>query len=264
MMFLKLPRNNAGLQRYEKSLNPQEFRIYFLNLLHYINTLIMKAAKFWTVPGLFFLIAATLNLVGRFVGNAVLASAVKPLLMPLLAITAICAAGDINKKEIRILVLALILGCIGDVFLIYDGFLFFVFGMVAFLAGHVCYMCLFGGKSWKGFTAKTWIPAIIVMAAIVAVLIMLIGVKGALLVPMCVYGFALMLLMFSGLCGVIKERTAPWWIILAGTVLFTFSDALIAIGTFGGDFAGREFVVMLTYIAAQTLLAIGAVRLARN
>ena len=224
----------------------------------------MKAAKYWIVPGLFFLVAAALNLVGRFTDNAVLASAVKPLLMPFLAITAICAAGGVEKKEIRLLVLALILGCIGDVFLIYDGFLLFICGMVAFLAGHICYMCLFGGKSWKGFTAKTWIPAVIAMAALVAVLIMVIGVKGALLVPMCVYGFALMLLMFSGLCGVVRERTAPWWIILAGTVLFTFSDALIAIGTFGGDFSGREFLVMLTYIAAQTLLAIGTVRLARN
>jgi len=223
----------------------------------------MKAAKYWIIPGLFFLVAVALNLAGRFTGNAVLASAVKPLLMPFLAITALCAAGGPEKKEIRLLVPALLLGCVGDVFLIYDGFLFFVAGMVAFLAGHVCYMCLFGGKSWKGFTAKTWIPAIIAMAALVAVLIIVIGVNGAMLVPMCVYGFALMMLIFSGLAGVVRLRTAAWWIILAGTVLFTFSDALIAIGTFGGDFAGREFVVMLTYIAAQSLLAIGTIKLVK-
>lgn len=224
----------------------------------------MKAAKYWIVPGLFFLVATILNLVGRYVGNPTLASAVKPVLMPLLAITAVAAAGGVTGKEVRLLVIALLLGCAGDIFLIYDGFLFFVAGMVAFLSGHICYMCLFGGKSWKGFTAKAWIPAIVAMAALVAVLILVIGVKGALLVPMCVYGFALMMLIFSGLAGAVRFRTAAWLIIFAGTVLFTFSDSLIAIGTFGGDFYGREFLVMLTYIAAQALLAVGAVKLSRE
>ena len=224
----------------------------------------MKSRKFWIVPGLFFLVSAVLNLAGRFIGNEVLASAVKPLLMPFLALTAVAAAGSTERKEIRLLILALLLGCVGDVFLIYDGFLFFVAGMVAFLSGHICYMCLFGGKSWTGFTAKTWIPAIIAMAALTAVLIIAIGVNGAMLVPMCVYGFALMLLIFSTLAGVFRFRTCTWWILLVGALLFTFSDSLIAIGTFNGDFPGREFLVMLTYIAAQTLLAIGAVRLSRE
>ena len=224
----------------------------------------MKSRKFWIVPGLFFLVAAVLNLVGRFVGNEVLASAVKPMLMPFLALTALAAAGTTERKEVRLLVLALLLGCVGDVFLIYDGFLFFVAGMVAFLSGHICYMCLFGGKSWKGFKAKTWIPAIIAMAALTAGLIIAIGVNGAMLVPMCVYGFALMMLIFSTLAGVFRFRTCTWWILLVGALLFTFSDSLIAIGTFNGDFPGREFLVMLTYIAAQTLLAIGAVRLSRE
>jgi uncharacterized membrane protein YhhN len=224
----------------------------------------MKSCKFWIVPGLFFLVATILNLVGRFVGNEVLASAVKPVLMPLLALTALAAAGSTERKEVRLLVLALLLGCVGDIFLIYDGFLLFVAGMVAFLSGHICYMCLFGGKSWKGFTAKTWIPAIIAMAALTAGLIVAIGVNGAMLAPMCVYGFALMLLIFSTLAGVFRFKTATWWILLVGALLFTFSDSLIAIGTFNGDFPGREFLVMLTYIAAQTLLAIGAVRLSRE
>ena len=224
----------------------------------------MKSRKFWIVPGLFFIVAVILNLVGRFVGNEVLASAVKPMLMPFLALTALSAAGTTERKEVRLLVLALLLGCVGDVFLIYDGFLFFVAGMVAFLSGHICYMCLFGGKSWQGFKAKTWIPAIIAMAALTAGLIIAIGVNGAMLVPMCVYGFALMLLIFSTLAGVFRFRTCTWWILLVGALLFTFSDSLIAIGTFNGDFPGREFLVMLTYIAAQTLLAIGAVRLSRE
>ncbi|MBR6305496.1 MAG: lysoplasmalogenase [Bacteroidales bacterium] len=223
----------------------------------------MKACKYWIVPGLFFLVASILNITGKL-WNPVLAETVKPALMPLLALTAVVAAGGIQNKEIRILVPALLLGCVGDTFLIFDGFLPFVFGMVAFLAGHIFYMCLFGGKSWKGFTWKTWIPAIVAMAALTAVLIVLIGVNGAMLVPMCVYGFALMMLIFSALAGVARFGGCAWWTILCGAVLFTFSDACIALGTFGHDFAGRNVVIMVTYLAAQSLLAAGTIKLAKN
>ena len=222
----------------------------------------MKATKFWLVPGLFFLAATVLNLYGRL-DNPALASTVKPALMPLLALTALSAARGAERREIRLLVTALLLGCVGDTLLIFDGFLPFVFGMVAFLSGHIFYMCLFGGKSWKGLSLKVWIPAILVMGALVAGLIVVLGVKGAMLGPMCVYGYALMLLIFSTLSGAVRFGGATWWILLGGALLFTFSDSLIALGTFGGDFPGREFLVMLTYLAAQSLLALGALRLSR-
>ncbi len=81
---------------------------------------------------------------------------------------------------------------------------------------------------------------------------------------MAVYGSVLMLLIFSTLCGLVRfEDKCTWGILLCGALLFTFSDALIAAGTFGvATFALREFVIMLTYLAAQTLLAVGTLRLA--
>ena len=58
----------------------------------------MKAAKYWIVPGLFFLVASILNVTGK-VWNPVLAETVKPALMPLLALTAVCAAGGVERVE---------------------------------------------------------------------------------------------------------------------------------------------------------------------
>ena len=82
---------------------------------------------------------------------------------------------------------------------------------------------------------------------------------------MTVYGFVLMLLIFSAFAGVIRMprgRRATWWILLGGALLFTFSDSCIAMGTFGVmTFPLRHFVVMVTYLAAQSLLAVGGVRL---
>ena len=216
----------------------------------------------WIIPGLFFLLAATLNICGKYAGNEALAAHVKPALLPLLALTTLAAAGSLAPKEMKLLILAQLLGCTGDVFLIFSGFLPFIGGMGAFLLGHICYITLFGGRSWRGLGLKTWIPTLLVIAALVAGLISVLGVEGDLLLPMIIYGTVLMLLIFSGLAGVVREGGCAWWLILCGAVLFTFSDSLIALDTFSekpmGWIAGT---IMLTYLAAQSLLAWGAVKL---
>jgi asparagine N-glycosylation enzyme membrane subunit Stt3 len=103
------------------------------------------------------------------------------------------------------------------------------------------------------------------MLAVVLGLVKAIGIEGAMFWPMTVYGCVLMLLIFSALAGVLRmprDRRATWWILLAGALLFTFSDACIAMGIFGVmTFALRHFVVMFTYLAAQSLLAVGGIRL---
>lgn len=227
----------------------------------------MRKSAIWCIPGTFFLIACVLNLVGCIQGTS-LPDLVKPALLPLLSATTLaCLSGrDIpDFRQVGLLVAAQLFGCAGDVLLIPEGFPFFAGGIGAFLIGHVFYMCLFGAQSWRGLTLRSWLVALAVMAVVVAGLVKAIGIQGALLAPMGIYGFALMMLIFSALAGVLRmprDRRATWWILLAGALLFTFSDSCIAMGTFGVmTFPLRHFVVMLTYLAAQSLLAVGGVRL---
>ena len=219
----------------------------------------MTKNKSWMIPAAFFVVAAIANLSGKIVSED-LAQMAKPALLPLIALTTVVYAGGVKSRGLRLLLCAQLFGWLGDVLLMADGFGPFVGGMAAFLAGHLFYITLFGGKSWKGYGMKVWLPALAVMAAIVSGLVVTIGIKGALLGPMLVYGMVLMLLIFSGLAGVIRFGGAWWWI-LCGALLFTFSDALIATGSFGAlPFEGKDFVIMLTYIAAQVLLAVGALK----
>ena len=227
----------------------------------------MRKTALWCIPGTFFLIACVLNLVGCVQGTA-LANVVKPALLPLLTATTLAylLGRDIRDyKAVGLLMAAQLFGCTGDVLLIPDGFVFFAGGIGAFLIGHLFYMCLFGGQSWRGLSLWQWAIAVVIMLAAVLGLVKAIGIKGALFWPMLIYGFVLMTLIFSALAGVLRmprERRTTWWILLAGAVLFTFSDSCIAMGTFGVmTFALRHFVVMLTYLAAQSLLAVGGVRL---
>ena len=226
----------------------------------------MRKNAIWCIPCTFFLVACILNLVGCIQGTN-LADAVKPALLPLLSATTLAylVGRDVpDFRPVGLLVAAQLLGCAGDILLMPSSDMLFLIGMVAFLVGHIFYMCLFGGQSWKGLTGWQWAIAVFAMAVIVVALVKAIGIQGELFVPMLVYGFALMLLIFSALAGVLRmprgSRTT-WWILLAGALLFTFSDACIAMGMFGVmKFALRHFVVMVTYLAAQSLLAVGGIR----
>ncbi len=138
-------------------------------------------------------------------------------------------------------------------------------GIGLFLLGHVCYISLFGGFSFKGLKPWQWIAGIAGAIAASVTLALVIGVNGVMLAPMGIYALALMMLIFSGLTGVLRIGGATWWIILCGALLFTFSDSLIAVRNFGtlSPFMSG-FGVMSTYLAAQSLLAIGGVRLCKK
>ena len=111
----------------------------------------MKANRsFWTIPAVFFLVAAGLNVYGKLHGLGI-ASTVKPALMPLLALATLAAAGGADSRGIKLLILAQLLGCVGDTLLLFTGFKPFLGGMVAFLLGHLCYISLFGRQSWAAW-----------------------------------------------------------------------------------------------------------------
>lgn len=227
----------------------------------------MRKNTLWCIPGTFFLLACVLNWMGCIQGTD-LADAVKPALLPLLcatSLTYLLGRDVMDYRPVGLLIAAQLFGCAGDVLLMPSSDVLFLIGMVAFLVGHLFYMTLFGSVSWRGLRPLQWLFAIVVMGVIVTVLVKCIGIQGELFVPMLVYGFTLMLLIFSALAGVLRMprgSRATWWILLAGALLFTFSDACIAMGMFGVmTFALRHFVVMSTYLAAQTLLAVGGVRL---
>ena len=228
----------------------------------------MRKNAFWYLPGAFFLIACVLNLIGCAQGTD-LDELVKPALLPLLTATTLAyllGRGIPAGKQVGLLVAAQLSGFVGDVLLLPSaGFPLFAAGIGAFLIGHIFYLCLFGAQSWKGLTLRQWLVAFAIMGAVVFAAVKAIGIRGALLAPMVVYAFALTLLVFSALAGVLRSprgARATWWILLAGALLFTISDACLAMDTFGVlTFPLRHVLVMATYLAAQALLAVGGVRL---
>jgi len=226
-----------------------------------------KKNNLWLIPAAFFAVCCILNLIGCL-SEGDLERAVKPALMPTLCIaSAVWLLGNANprRRDLGLLLSAQLFGFAGDTMLMGSGFAFFAGGIGMFLVGHICYILLYGSRSLKGLKPWQWIAGIAFGLAATAALAASIGVKGALLAPMGIYGFVLMMLIFSAFTGLLRFGGLTWWLLTVGAVVFTISDALIAVRNFNelSPFMGG-FVVMATYLVAQTLLAIGCCRLARE
>lgn len=187
-----------------------------------------------------FLAVCAVDLVAVLADSGVAHLVAKPLLMPLLA--GYAAA----RRAPRLLIAALLCGWVGDVFLLADADLAFLLGMGGFAVGHLCYLRLFGRA--RG----ALLPAILYAAAL-AVFTALIwgGLPAGLRFPLA--GYSLLLTAMAYRSGVLGRYEA------AGGALFLLSDALIATGIADRpQLPAPGFWVMLTYVAAQLLLTLGA------
>ncbi|MFD4941560.1 lysoplasmalogenase [Streptomyces sp. NPDC058239] len=187
-----------------------------------------------------FLVASAVDLFGVLAGVPVAHVVAKPLLMPLLAGYAAARRGP------RLLIAALLFGWGGDTLLLPDADVAFLIGMGSFAAGHVCYLWLFG-------RARSSLPVGFAYAAVLATFVALLwsGLPADMRIPMT--GYSLLLTAMAYRAGTLGRYAA------AGGALFLLSDALIATGIADWpQLPAPDFWVMLTYIAAQFLLTVGA------
>lgn len=205
-----------------------------------------RAERFARPVLLAFLLAAAVDLAGLLAGAETVHLVAKPLLMPLLAGYAALRGGP------RLLVAALLFGWGGDVFLLADNDLAFLVGMGSFAVGHVCYLTLFGRGEGRG---RGPVPLVTGAGYAVVLVVFLVliwpDLPADLRIPLT--GYSLLLTAMAWRAGVLGRYAA------AGGALFLLSDALIATGIADWPQApAPDFWVMLTYIAAQALLTLGA------
>lgn len=225
----------------------------------------MKRNNLWVIPLTFFLICCILDIVGCMSCRE-LERCVKPALMPLLCLTSFTwlytRDGARRLHAAALLLCGQLFGFAGDTMLMGNGFVCFASGIGLFLIGHLFYISLFGKFSLKGLKPWHWAAGISLSLALIAAMAFAIGVNGIMIVPMGIYAFVLTMLIFSTLTGVIRFGGLTWWLLLCGSILFTFSDSLIAVKSFSTISRFMDgFVIMFTYLLAQGLIAIGSLRL---
>ncbi len=201
--------------------------------------------------------ASVTHLAACGLGKSRLRYFTKLLLMPLIA-ALYCALVD---RPAPAVLAAMFCGWAGDFFMIYkhrDAFL--AAGMAAFGLGHILYVARIGviaaAAQPRLFTALagTLVPGAV---AVIIFVVLRRRIPKQLRLPGLLYG---LLLASLGSAAFIALRAgAPGGAyLLAGGCLFLCSDGILSFETFrDGDSNAADVAVMLTYIAAQTLLAIG-------
>ena len=177
----------------------------------------------------------------------------KVLLMPLLAVIYLLLA----PKPHAFVVVALMLGCLGDLFLLFRSNMTMLLGMCAFALGHVFYigamltakpglhlsalLCLLIAAGWMLFVVKKLLPS----------------APKSLRKPGFFYA-----LLLSGTClfalYLLLSTQSMWYLLaFAGGCLFMISDTILTGQKYRKETKHGNFYVMLTYILAQALLMTG-------
>lgn len=162
--------------------------------------------------------------------------------------------GDEYKYSRRILT-GLIFCCIGDALLIWNQY--FDLGMLAFIMGHLQYILAFGFKPLQ-------IPLAMVLYTLgtMVVLYLLPDLYGVITLGVPIYIFVITTMLWRAIARVQFFEDLWTWSKLctcAGSILFAFSDLLIAIDRFKFKIDYIQVLVMSTYYAGQFGIAVSVV-----
>lgn len=198
-----------------------------------------------------FVLVGIIHLCALAAGATAVADFTKPVLMVLLFIAFLFSLPQ-AKGDIALLgSLAILLSWIGDVALSSPDDIGFMIGLGFFLLAHVSYAILFSRR----LLIRRFRPLAVVYGAWwIALVVVLSPFLGALLIPVAVYGLVL------GTMAILALHCHRW--IAVGGALFVMSDTLLGLHNFlpGFELWQADFLIMLSYLAAQGLIGFGVLR----
>ena len=185
--------------------------------------------------------------------------ATKVFLMPFLAFT--YYLGCPKEKFSKIILLALVFGCLGDIFLNIRNF--FVFGVASFLLGHLLYIFLFFGETgFKNFKKNIFVFIGVCIVYLYAENKVLLYFRPALIKagvwgPLIVYTSIIATLNVSSAIYAYCYRNIYSFLTYIGSLVFFISDVVLAQQLFMENKKHYQIIIMTTYILGQSLISLG-------
>ena len=154
--------------------------------------------------------------------------------------------------------LGLLFSLAGDIILDWPADLF-VFGLGAFLIGHLCYLVAYLSDS-RRFAPLALLLALTAGGGMFAVLAS--RPLGPLLIPVAFYALTISAMLWRALARVGEPNVAraSAWLAAVGAVLFVISDSLIGINRFVAPFDAARYAIIVTYWLGQFGIAASAFR----
>ncbi|MEL4454323.1 lysoplasmalogenase [Lutimonas vermicola] len=199
---------------------------------------------------LIFILVSVIDICAILLGDSLWQTLSKPLIIPALIAYYLIGTSSVNKWY----VIALIFSFAGDVLLL-DKSNLFLMGIAAFLITQLLYISIFS----KGLRGSSFINKLKALLPFLVYFIVLITVlKPGLqdfFIPVLVYGLAISLFGFVALLNYLIKKDMVSLRLLTGALLFIVSDSLIALNKFYQERSIYPVIIMITYIAAQYLIA---------
>jgi len=151
-------------------------------------------------------------------------------------------------------VLAMLFAWIGDILLVrITNIIWFKLGLASFLVGHICYcVAMFG---FIDFNFIVLAISIVIAAVFCIVAYRVVRPSKQMKIPVIAYEIIITTMAVFAFQFFLSVGSAVGALIFAGSLCFVASDTMLALKTFRR--AKIYFAVMVTYIAAQFLIAYG-------
>ena len=211
--------------------------------------------KIWLI---FFMIISATELVSVTFDFQLWHTLSKPLLLPALIGYFLSSVKARNYYFLG----ALIFCWAGDVLLMFQGELFFMGGLGAFLTGHLlyifCYRQLRYVNSNTGLLAtqkmRFSLPIILAGTGLVTILFPYLG---EMKIPVMIYALVITVMAMQALFRYGFTTSKSFTLIFTGALFFMLSDSLLAINKFMKPLPLASLAIMTTYIMAQYLIVEG-------
>jgi len=222
----------------------------------------------------FFLLCLT-NLYAEWGQSSRLIYFSKPLLITSLAAYFFWSTSRHPSKFRRFIFLGLLFSVGGDTFLMFvenepKQPSFFVYGLGSFLLTHLCYLYAF--LKWpikqKGFFyKKPWLILFFLIFLVGNAAFLWPDLSADLRIPVVLYSIAILAMTVACIHLYGRIPKASFQLLLAGVLLFVFSDNIIALNKFKNHqivIPYVRLVIMLSYLAGQFLIVCGAIALIKS
>jgi uncharacterized membrane protein YhhN len=201
-------------------------------------------------------VSGALHIRSEYRGPRALGYVCKPLTTTALIAIACLAPGSPPAPYRELIVLGLIFSLAGDIFLMLPSDRFLP-GLASFLVAHLLYIAAFSQGAGFQLSPLALAPFALASAALLRLLWpQLAGMK----LPVTLYVVVIVTMGW--------QAAAQWssvgetWALLAlvGAILFTLSDAALALNRFRAPFAAAQATILTSYYLAQWLIALSVSR----
>jgi len=181
------------------------------------------------------------------------------LLMPLLLLYYIFGVppNSING----LIIVAVIFGYLGDLFLMFHKEKLFIFGLGSFLFGHIFYIIAFllSLKNIAAFPLWGLLFVLPSIAVIIKVFRKTQGKLGDIQIPIYFYMGVIFVMGFCAILRLAELNVLSFFLVWLGANLFILSDGMIALNKFDEEFPHAELYIKITYVLAQFFIVQGIV-----